>query len=238
MYPVAVAAAAVAACGVPSEHAARPLPTDPFGLITTTTAAPTTVPAPDGFRLTLYWVGPGDVIVPGMPIGLPEAPTFQTVLDLLVEGPGPVEPAGDPPDGQPPPGGLVTYVTESLHPAWRNDPAPGPVVERVDEATGIVDIAVADEFFDASSAQPQRFRLAIAQIVCTVTQFENARGVRLFDSRGQPITLVNLDTVPIEPPIGTRDNIGDCDPEPPPAEPAGDAASDDDGDTPVANPRR
>jgi hypothetical protein len=205
----------VSACGVPTNDEARTLGTPPFGL--DTTAAPaattTTVPPEDGFRLVLYWVGQGDVLVPGEPTGLAEAPTFQTVIDLLVFGPastsgtGPTETttttaAGDTTVSP----ALRTYVSESLHPDWAPTDAPGPVVAAVDENTLIVDVRVADDIATAPG-----FRLAVAQIVCTITQFDNASGVRFFDSSGQ-LNLSTIEGVPLDGDPATRENIGTCDP--------------------------
>ena len=213
----ALLASAIAGCGVPAEDQARTLGTAPFGLLTSSTTVPaaTTVPADEGFSLRLYWVTPDEQVTPGEPLGLPEAPTFQTVLNLLAEGP-PVPDGGNgggsstttSAGGEAVPPPLRTYITEGLNP----DPegqrsALGPVALNVDG--GVLDILVADRFRDEASAQPARFRLGIAQVVCTVTQFDNVHTVRFFDSRGQ-LTLVNLDAITIE--AATRDNIGRCDP--------------------------
>lgn len=209
-------AAVVAACGVPTEEEARSLGTPPFGLLTTTTGATTTTVAPEeGFRLTLYWVGPTEEIVPGEPIGLTEAPTFQAVLDLLVDGPPVTDPEGTTTTTgagsteTTAPTALRTYVTESLTPAGATPPNPGPVVRAVDETSQIVEVLVADDF----AALPQ-FRLAVAQMVCTLTQFENASGVRFYDSRGQ-LNLSTVEGVPLDGQPATRANIGTCDPPPP-----------------------
>jgi hypothetical protein len=211
---VALAGAVLASCGVPTEEGTRTLGTPPFGLLTTsTTVPPTTVPPGEGFRLTLYWVTPDDQIVPGNPIGLPTGPTFQQVVDLLVEGP-PREsvPPNDPrtvPTTRSP-AALRTYITEGLNPEpdGARHAAAGPLVREVEN--GVLDLLVDDSFRKASQETPTRFRLAIAQVVCTVTQFENVDTVRFFDSEGQ-LTLVNLEQIPIQ--TATRENIGDCDPE-------------------------
>jgi hypothetical protein len=213
---------ALGACGVPADDEARTLGTPPFGLMTTTTTVPpATVPPEEGFSLQLYWVTPDDQVAPGDPVGLPEAPTFQDVLDLLSEGP----PVGEAPtddtttttvEGEPPPPSpLRSYITEGLSPFFPEDdedPAEerrsvGPYVVRVEH--GVIDVLMADRFRDEAPGAPLRFRLGIAQVVCTVTQFENVDTVRFFDSRGQ-FPLVNLDAVSIE--VATRDNIGQCDP--------------------------
>lgn len=213
------AAATFAGCGVPTEDEARSLGTPPFGLLTTTTGATTTTVAPEeGFRLTLYWVGPAEEIVPGEPIGLTEAPTFQAVLDLLVDGPPISVPDGTTTTTRAgstettAPTALRTYVTESLTPTGVTPPSPGPVVRTVDETSQIVEVLVADDF--AALAQ---FRLAVAQMVCTLTQFENAGGVRFYDSRGQ-LNLSTVEGVPLDGQPATRENIGTCDPPPPPEE--------------------
>lgn len=218
-----VVAALLAACGVPVDGEARSLGTPPFGLLTTTTGSTTTTVAPEqGFRLTLYWVGPTEAIVPGEPIGLPEAPTFQAVLDLLVAGPPVTEPEGSTTTTTGPastettaPTGLRTYVTESLTPTGVTPAAPGPMVRAVDDATQIVEVVVADDFIALPGGQ---FRLAVAQMVCTLTQFENARGVRFFDSQGQ-LSINTVEGVPLDGQPATRENIGTCDPSPPPPPP-------------------
>ena len=220
---VVAAAAVLAACGVPTDGDVETLGTPPFGLLTTSTTTPqSTVPPDEGFSLTLYWATPDDEIVPGEPIGLPQTPTFQEVIDLLAEGP-PVDDStaatSTPPSSsattmQPT---LRTYISEALNPEGEEEPNPegeddehravGPLVVQVED--GILDLLVADRFREESQATPTRFRLAIAQVVCTVTQFENVSGVRFFDSRGQ-LTLVNLEQNPIE--VATRANIGECEP--------------------------
>lgn len=212
-----IVAFVLAACGVPAEEQARTLGTPPFDLLTSSTTVPTatTVPPEEGFSLRLYWVTPDEQVTPGEPLGLPEAPTFQTVLNLLTEGPPVPEGTTDgsstttTAEGEEPaPPPLRTYITEGLKPETEGtEEALGPVVVNVDG--GVLDILVADRFRDEASAQPARFRLGIAQVVCTVTQFDNVHTVRFFDSRGQ-LTLVNLDAITIE--VATRDNIGRCDP--------------------------
>ena len=215
------ASAFVAGCGVPSSGDAQTLGTPPFGLLTSSTApaAPTTVPPEEGFRLTLYWVSPDFQIVPSEPIGLPEAPTFQTVLDLLTVGPPLAEGADDTTTTTPSAStdttasqALRTFITEGLNPEGDEvEPAAvGPLIMAVDGGT--VDVLIADRFRDESGATPQQFRLGIAQVVCTLTQFPNAEAVRFFDSRGQ-LPLVNLESSTIE--VATRENIGQCDPPPP-----------------------
>lgn len=212
---VVAAAAVLAACGVPTGGDVETLGTPPFGLLTTsTTTAQSTVPPEEGFRLTLYWATADDEIVPGDPIGLPKTPTFQEVIDLLAEGPpvgGAAGSTSEPRSGstttaQPM---LRTYINDGLNPEGEDveHRAVGPLVVQVED--GILDLLVADRFRDESQATPTRFRLAIAQVVCTVTQFENVSGVRFFDSRGQ-LTLVNLEQNPIE--VATRANIGECEP--------------------------
>jgi hypothetical protein len=215
---VLAVALVLAACGVPTDGETRTLGTPPFGLLTTsTTTPPSTVPLDEGFRLTLYWVAPNDEIVPGEPIGLPETPTFQEVVDLLTEGPPASGTNGSSASSRPgsattAPPTMRTYITEGLNPEGEDveHRAVGPLVIQVQD--GMLDVLVADRFRDESQATPTRFRLAIAQLVCTVTQFENVDGVRFFDSRGQ-LTLVNLEQNPIE--VATRGNIGTCDPMPP-----------------------
>jgi Sporulation and spore germination len=214
---VAVALALIG-CGVPSDRDARTLGTPPFGLLTTsTTTSATTVPQDeDGFPLTLYWVTADDQIVPGEPIGLPERPNFQQVIDLLAQGPPLDSASGGSSTPTSPTSGLSadtplrTYITEGLNPESEDATrqAVGPLVVQVKD-DGTLDVLVDDRFRDESQATPTRFRLAIAQVVCTVTQFENVDEVRFFDSRGQ-LTLVNLDQNPIE--TGNRGNIGRCDP--------------------------
>jgi hypothetical protein len=213
---LAVAAVlAVTGCGVPSDSRVRTVGTPPFGLLTTSTTSPTATVAPgEGFRLTLYWVGPDDAIVPGEPIDLPSNPTFQEVIDLLTEGP----PSGDaeattttrPGTGTIAPPALRSYITENLNPEGDEveHQAVGPLI--VQSQSGLLDVLVDDRFRDESQATPTRFRLAIAQFVCTMTQFDNVDGVRIFDSRGQ-LTLVNLEQNPID--VGTRSNIGQCEPD-------------------------
>jgi hypothetical protein len=214
MAAVVVAGALVASCGVPTEDGTRTLGTPPFGLLTTsTTVPPTTVPPGEGFRLTLYWVTPDDQIVPGKPIGLPGGPTFQQVVDLLVEGPPRDTAVPDDPHSATTttsPATLRSYITEGLNPEpdGAQHAAAGPLVREV--ANGVLDLLVDDSFRQTSQETPTRFRLAIAQVVCTVTQFENVDTVRFFDSEGQ-LKLVNLQQIPIE--VATRANIGDCDPD-------------------------
>ena len=216
--------ALVVGCGVPSGGDAQTLGTPPFGLAASSTApaAPTTVPPEEGFRLTLYWVSADNEIVPSEPIGLPEAPTFQAVLDLLTVGPPLAEgtngttttSSSDSTDTTTPPP-LLTFITEGLNPEGEDVEAGavGPVVGRVDGGT--VDVLIADRFREESVQTPARFRLGIAQVVCTLTQFPNADAVRFFDSRGQ-VPLVSLDSSIIE--VATRENIGQCDPPPAPVE--------------------
>lgn len=206
-----VAAVLAGACGVPTDSEARSLGTAPFDLLSTTTssAQATTVPPEEGFEITLYWVNPDDQIVPGETFGLPGEPSFQQVIDLLVAGP---PGSGSGPSGSTSPAepGLRTYVTEALNPGDDENggqTGTGPLVTRAEG--GRLDLLVDDRFRDESQATPTRFRLAIAQVVCTVTQFRNVDEVRFFDSRGQ-LTLVNLEQLPIE--VATRDNIGRCQP--------------------------
>lgn len=212
---VAVGLAGVVACGVPTDQEVRSLGTAPFDLLSTTStsAQATTVPPDEGFQVTLYWVNGEDEIVPGETFGVPETPSFQQVVDLLVAGPPGTNggAAGTAPTGEP---GLRTFVTEALNPGPDDEDGTastsGPVVLRVEDRT--MDLQVDDRFRDESQATPTRFRLAIAQVVCTVTQFKNVDEVRFFDSRGQ-LTLVSQDQLPIE--VATRANIGRCEPRDP-----------------------
>lgn len=213
---LAVVVVLASGCGVPADEQARTLGTPPFGLLTTsTTVPPTTVPPEEGFRLTLYWVTADDQVVPGDPIGLPQAPTFQEVLDLLAEGP-PVSEDSEPSTsttsgttGTTSPPALRTYITDGLNPEGEDSEQQGvgPLVTGVEG--GMVDILINDRFRDEAAGNQSRYRLGIAQMVCTITQFPNANAVRLFDSRGQ-LPLVNLESTVIE--VATRQNIGTCDP--------------------------
>lgn len=191
-----------AACGLPEQDQAQVLdgvPIDLLAVTSTTSAELAEVEADAAFELVLYWHDSdqgGRLIRNVRQRGT--APTPQEAIEQLIAGPTEQEVA----------------ETESLifgPNTGLTDEQLAPVVG--EPAEGIVTVTVAGTAF---RELPNKANAA-AELVCTLTEFENIDGVIVKDLQPDPIGLVGANSESIEGPA-RRENFDDCVPANPPPE--------------------
>ncbi len=183
-----------AACGLPEQDQAQvleELPADLLAVTSTTSATPDEVELDAPFELALYW---HDSDQGGRLIRKVRqrttAPTPQEAIEQLIAGPTEQEVA----------------ETESLifgPNTGLRDEELAPVVGEPDG--GIVTVTVSGNGF---RELPNKANAA-AELVCTLTEFENIDGVIVRDLQPDPIGLVGANSESIEGPA-RRENFDDC----------------------------
>jgi spore germination protein GerM len=178
---VAVGGLALAACGIPTDAAPKPLPASdvPLHLLTPTTASPgTTRPPTVGVAATIYLVGTDQHVTPATRIVSPPANLTQT-LGALMEGPTAAESAA----------GLQSFLSGERSNVSASTTAG---VATVDFTTNPAAVVGPDQV------------LAIAQVVFTATEQPGVTGV-LFQIAGKPIEVPTSSGAQVAGPVTRAD---------------------------------
>lgn len=195
------AAAALAACGIPPTDDVEILDASEYqDLLEGTTSTVQVVADPeeeDPFGVRLFWIGPDnrlESVVRDLP---QDPPLINEVLAVLELGPQPVdqEAFGDL-------GPLQTLLPPDLMPR---------VISQPDATKHVIQVNPEAELRSLSANDPERFRLIVTQIVCTVMPISKdpITGIEFVDAEPEPISLTDFAGQTITGPANEGD-FDDC----------------------------
>ncbi len=187
-----------ASCGLPEQDQAQVIddvPDDVLAVVSTTSTAVAVEEDDAPFTLTLYWheSDQGRLIQVSRPSDT--QPTPLEALQQLREGPTNQEIADT--------AGVLTFGPSAGLRLTPDELA--PVLE------GPVDGTLTIRVSGAEFRELPNKANAAAELVCTLTEFDEIDGVTVVDDQPEPITLVGNNAEPIVGPA-TRANFGDCEP--------------------------